>query len=163
KGELKSQLGKIIDAGLFDAGLASLIEEGAVESRSDQLRVAGAPRWTPALQQAQDRVVEALSKARHSVPELSTPPPSPRPPPDPRAGGGERLRRGRAAPALRGQGGARQSGLRLHESTVGYGRAGAAPPLRDAAKSTRRRSQRTDRREPQARHSASRILRPCRP
>jgi selenocysteine-specific elongation factor len=72
KGELKSQLGKSMDAGLFDAALASLVEEGAVESRADQLRAAGAPAWTPALQQAQDRVVEALSKAGHSVPELST-------------------------------------------------------------------------------------------
>jgi selenocysteine-specific elongation factor len=71
KGELKSQLGKRLDAGLFDATLASLVAEGAVESRSDQLRVAGAPAWTPALQQAQDRVVEALAKAGHSVPELS--------------------------------------------------------------------------------------------
>ena len=72
KGELKSQLGKSLDAGLFDAALASLIEEAAVESRSDQLRVAGAPGWTPALQHAQDRVMEALTKAGHSVPELAT-------------------------------------------------------------------------------------------
>jgi selenocysteine-specific elongation factor len=71
KGELKSQLGKQLDAGLFDAALASLLDEGTIESRSDQLRVVGAPGWTPALQQAQDRVVEALSKSGHSVPELS--------------------------------------------------------------------------------------------
>jgi selenocysteine-specific elongation factor len=72
KGELKSQIGKSLDAGLFDTALASLIEESAVESRSDQVRAAGASVWTPALQQAQDRVVEALTKAGHSVPELST-------------------------------------------------------------------------------------------
>jgi selenocysteine-specific elongation factor len=72
KGELKSQIGKSIDAGLFDTALASLIEEGAVETRSDHVRAAGLSAWTPALQQAQDRVVEALIKAGHSVPELST-------------------------------------------------------------------------------------------
>jgi selenocysteine-specific elongation factor len=72
KGELKSQIGKSLDAGLFDTALASLIEEGAVETRSDHVRAAGLSAWTPALQQAQDRVVDALIKAGHSVPELST-------------------------------------------------------------------------------------------
>jgi selenocysteine-specific elongation factor len=72
KGELKSQLGKTLDAGLFDAALASLVEDGSIESRSDQLRAADATGWTPALQSAQDRVVEALTRAGHSVPELSS-------------------------------------------------------------------------------------------
>ncbi|HKA25176.1 MAG TPA: selenocysteine-specific translation elongation factor [Candidatus Eisenbacteria bacterium] len=72
KGELKSQLGKSVDAGLFDAVLASLVEEGAIESRSDHLRVSGAAAWTPALHVAQDRVVEALARGGHSVPELSS-------------------------------------------------------------------------------------------
>src|SRR4029450_9899512 len=69
---LKSHLAKTIDAGLFDAALASLVAEGSAEARADQVRAAGAGAWTPALQAAQDRVIETLTKSGHSVPELSS-------------------------------------------------------------------------------------------
>jgi selenocysteine-specific elongation factor len=72
KGELKSHLAKTLDGGLFDAALASLVEEGAVEAKSDHVRVAGGGEWTEALAIAQGRVMEALARSGNSVPELST-------------------------------------------------------------------------------------------
>ena len=71
KGELKSRLGKALDAALFDAALAALVSEGGAETRADCVRPAGAPAWTEARSAAQARVVATLEGAGFSAPELA--------------------------------------------------------------------------------------------
>jgi selenocysteine-specific elongation factor len=70
KGELKSQLAKAVDSAVFDAALASLLAEGAVEARADHVRPAGAAVWSAELAAAQARVVAALERTGFGVPEL---------------------------------------------------------------------------------------------
>jgi selenocysteine-specific elongation factor len=69
KGELKSGL-KALDAALFDAAFDALVNEGALEMRSERVRPAGEP-WQPpaAVLSALEKVEAQLEAAGYLVPE----------------------------------------------------------------------------------------------
>ena len=71
KGELKSELGRSLDANVFDDALRALIESGEVEARADHVRLPGGGEWTEAMQAARARVVAALERSSYSVPDMA--------------------------------------------------------------------------------------------
>jgi selenocysteine-specific elongation factor len=71
KGELKSALGKRVDATVFDAALTALLEQAVLEMHGDHVRPSTAPAWSAERQAERERVIGALEAAGHSVPEMS--------------------------------------------------------------------------------------------